>query len=438
MNINSEKCQLHLATYGKYKELLIYIYKNTLYLNRSQVLSNIEIQIKKWIKVREKKRLYIYLPQERYGSEHYLYYHFQDILPKHKVINDVQIINPNLECLFLNDLLLTELPSELQIKTESITFICVVISTDMMEEIKNYHISQHVSLYFSERVDKFEFNSSSMQSILDEFIEEINIKAFYPVCLMYKKPPIYRDCVMDDIFIHESLRKDFINIYDDVKNFNNYPEINTRDISRVLPLYVKFKNIPFCSDKDHYLIIKFKDHPHDDNEVSLEGVTYDTEYLNEIKDDLENDENYIIFIFISIRNQQKNTIGHANLCIVNKYMKTYELFEPWGSDYGNINIYYTNKAVELIVGKYVPNYTFIPIHDYCYYGLQTKHGDYFKHDFEGICAILCVLYGVLRVLNPEFSQKEIIDEIDYMIQYPDFGITLRKFNEFCQYLLYDI
>lgn len=418
-----------------YNEILLDIYNNTLYLSRQDVLLSIEESIKNWKLTRVNIPLYIYLPQNKYGSEHYLYYHFQDILPKHKLSKGRGI--EGCEMLHLNDMFLNnDIPSKGFITSEIVTIITCVISDIAFEEFKKYHTYQYVKIYYTHKVNIYNNPNPFFDDFLNNIIDDGTIQEnFYPICLTYKNNSFYEAYINNDI--HQSLKKGFVNIYNDVKKLNSSKSFNLYKLSNALPLYIKYKGIKNCSRKHHKLKIIFNDNylinsekfPYNKYIVDRSSASY---LFNDINTSSDN----IIIIYISLC-IEGFLFGHANLVIINKNLKTFEVFEPHGpGDINNFDIINnTNNTINKIIKEYVPDYKFIPIYDFCYYGPQIKFSDYFDIENSGICSILCILYGVLRILNPNISQFDVVEEMNHMISYPDFGITLRKFNTLCEDLL---
>ena len=441
MDIDSSTCASFLESNIKYREILLDIYNKTLYLSRNDILSNIEEKIREWKLTRLNRPLFIYLPSEKYGSEHYLYYHFQDILPNHETCMGRGI--PECELLHLNDIFLdTNIPSAGCITAETTTIITCVISKEIIRKLEIQHSQQDLRIYSTYQVDPYNYiceeSSTLFEEFNDEIISEHYDQEFYPVCLTYKKTFLYKDCIRDDLSIHTSLKTGCINIYDDIKDFKYGFKINRREIWKVLSMYAKFKNIPYCSKIDHKLIIEFKDDYYDDYyDYSRRNYSIDRSEENELlRDIITKSDSSIIIVYVSLR-----IVGylsaHANLVIINKFLKTYELFEPHGPDDNKTfnRIYNTNKVVKNALRGYLPDYYFIPIYEFCSYGPQDKFEKYFNESDPSICCILCILYGALTILNPDFEQSEIVEELNHMISYPDFDITLRKFNSLCEHLI---
>lgn len=432
MNLNSDLCNLFLTEHHENKSLLMEIYNNTLYLSRDDVLSSIETQIKKWKNTRVNIPLGVYLPKNKYGSEHYLYYHFKNILPKHYISNGRGATDN--EVLYLNDILLSEeIPSVGQIIPETITIITCVISYEIIKELKKQHMFQNLKIFSMYQVNSF--INSFTNSFTNSFNEYYN-KDFYAVCLTYKPNFIYKSCIKNDPIYHKTLRDDCISIYDEIKNYPSKMKINTSEMVDVVPLFAKFKNIPYCSKLIHFLQIEFENNYNEGNyDYSEYRVIKD--WIPQLTDDINttSDSNIIIvFTVLSIKDVETS---HANIVIINKFLKEFEVFEPDGT--GNINNFdisqNTNDVIGKVIKEYIPDYKFIPTYDFCYYGPQINFRNNFDGESDGICCITCVLYGVLRILNPDFTREEILEEIEYMMLYPDFGITLRKFNSLCEDLL---
>jgi hypothetical protein len=373
-------------------------------LTKDKLINIMTKLIVEWKTVREKKKLYIHFPKRKYGMENYLYYYFQDLLPPHEIIKD-KLLNKKKygesELLIMTDIILVDdVESYSYISFETVTIMTVVILNEFIETFKYYHFNQDLKILYE-------------YSVLNP-----------------------NEVVINYISNHENLRYDCLNIYDDINSLEPSIELNLkRTLSKALPLYVKNKGISFCSYNNHILEIIFKDNPWDvDYIFDINNVEIKLDFMDKLKEDLEG-ECSIIFISILIK-EVGIFNAHANMCIINKYDRTFEIFDPQGvHGQTSRNTICVDKIIATILSDYLVNYTHIPLNNYCYIGPQDKYIQYFDKDFGGICNIMSILYAILRALNPDFTRSEIVEEINHMVTYPDFGITIRKLNRLLENLI---
>jgi len=404
-------------------KLIRQIHKETLFLSRNDVLSNIEHSIKEWVKYREKKTLYVYIPFETdYGSDSYLYYHFRHLLPSHNVIRKPSK-NSNVEMLYLDDMNISyRIPSFGSIRCETITIITPVISENAFNEYNNHHAHQNINIFYGYMVkgfkyhDKIELEKFYNNIVHRYYSEDINI--FYPVCLTYKTGYVYDKYINLDN-IHKNLNSGFKNIYKYINSINDYSLANS-NLKNTVPQLAKAIGLSNVSEIPYYIAFLYHDN------YLVEREKYNPKHIDiyikhndKFKNDMLSDSRFITF-YISMRIKEE-LYGHANFVVIDKESKTFSIFEPHGG-YEN---YYSTRVTADFFKTNLPGYSYIESDEV---GPQILHQVEFNVDEDGICYTLCILYGLLRVMNPKFSSDHVINEINHMLIYPDFGITIRKFG----------
>jgi hypothetical protein len=175
------------------------------------------------------------------------------------------------------------------------------------------------------------------------------------------------------------------------------------------------------------------------NVLLKENLIWDTfEYDNQI---IRSDKK-LLLIFLTIGDSSGNELigAHANLIIINNDEKTIERFDPNGGnplmDDGQYLTY--TKIIDKYIKEFFMNdniykeYTYISPLDYCLIGPQQKIGSQGcpPNEKTGFCGTLSVLYGLLRILNPNYSRDEIIKHMDnYTV------LDLRKFVTFAEQVI---
>jgi hypothetical protein len=99
--LHSEKCKLLLLQHPQFTNELMSVFNQTKYFKRTQVEDVIKKLVLNYCMNRKKVPLYINLPKDKIGSEHWLYLQYKDILPPHTIVNDNQIIDG--ELLYVDD-----------------------------------------------------------------------------------------------------------------------------------------------------------------------------------------------------------------------------------------------------------------------------------------------------------------------------------------------
>lgn len=166
----------------------------------------------------------------------------------------------------------------------------------------------------------------------------------------------------------------------------------------------------------------------------------------------------LIICPLSIKNiiQRKNTWvdseteeGHANLLIFRRSTQTFELFEPHGSEFREIE--WADAAisnfVRVINSKYSTNFRYIPIEDVCpQFGVQLIE-EAIKGktlgEGGGYCAAWSLFFTELVLTNPELSQREITEALLESTEVTEenrhvIGNKLRTIIRGYVYLIYEI
>lgn len=105
---NSNNCKQFKIDNPKFSKIFQILFNNTQYYRRSQIITDLENEIEQWKRERSNIPLYVVLPIQKIGSEHYFYYQLKNRLPKHSIILNVfPQINEESELLYLDDWSLT-------------------------------------------------------------------------------------------------------------------------------------------------------------------------------------------------------------------------------------------------------------------------------------------------------------------------------------------
>lgn len=104
-----EECQEFFDDNSEFDSILRFLFENTLYITREEILLDLEENINRWKIEREDRSLYVTLNDGKIGSEYYFYYTLKHLLPRHQLIigdipNDIQ---DGSEILYLDDWSLT-------------------------------------------------------------------------------------------------------------------------------------------------------------------------------------------------------------------------------------------------------------------------------------------------------------------------------------------
>lgn len=124
------------------------------------------------------------------------------------------------------------------------------------------------------------------------------------------------------------------------------------------------------------------------------------------------------FIPINLQLIVKDNNTHANIILMDTKKKTIELFEPHGNRSKSSKLlsisqayYKSNKSVKRFFKQYFPSYKFISPTSYePSTGLQDK-----IDAFSGMCVSWSILYLHYRLLNPNISQKKLVNYLNKTI-----------------------
>lgn len=121
----------------------------------------------------------------------------------------------------------------------------------------------------------------------------------------------------------------------------------------------------------------------------------------------------IVMIYLHIRVKDW-PYAHANLLVIDRTVKTIERFEPsgwfWDTDPDDV----ISEDIASVADQLFPDYTYIPAFNYCPQA-GFRHG-LPRHCKEGgYCVVLSTLYGHLRLVNPDYLQAEVIDEMQKLL-----------------------
>lgn len=101
--------------------------------------------------------------------------------------------------------------------------------------------------------------------------------------------------------------------------------------------------------------------------------------------------------------------AHANTIIINTVQKTIERFDPHGASQYTA-VYNSDLIDNGLKNKFetiLPDYKYIPLKEFCpNFGPQAN-----VDAFGGLCLTWALMYGLLRILNPNLPQKIIVDKM---------------------------
>jgi len=145
---------------------------------------------------------------------------------------------------------------------------------------------------------------------------------------------------------------------------------------------------------------------------------------------------YLVF-FLAIVNISGN-IGHSNLIIIDKYLKTLERFEP----NGQVSFYNQDFIDSFIYNKIIsqiPDYSYIKPLDFCpIIGPQRKQQNniFCPFDNYGFCITWILYYLHLRLINPSIPPSMIIDHI---LSYspPELLSIIRRYQNLIDFIIPD-
>lgn len=242
----------------------------------------------------------------------------------------------------------------------------------------------------------------------------------------------------EPIFEEISTRKNFRNIYDEIKDLRLGSCVGKSEkfnpfIRRIVELY-NINNVDliyFKNTKSVYsFITKGKRKYGNDEAVNFYSTFFAKNNSLFIPDDFifvfNNSEKQMIIIplIISIEGDD----NHQNVLLFDKSTMEFERFEPNGSYMIELDTDIENKMKILL-----PEFSYIKPSSYCpIEGPQIIIGS--DGCFNGgFCVTISILYSYLRIRNPEYTRDEIILVLN---SYNPF--LLRKFNTYIDMLIPDI
>ena len=135
----------------------------------------------------------------------------------------------------------------------------------------------------------------------------------------------------------------------------------------------------------------------------------------------------LIYFTLQIK-KTSSFFTHANIVIIDTLNKTIERFEPYGQP-----IFYNNKIVDDIFINYVINY--LKLNNYKYIkpeSISSKIGIQRKADaYCGMCVTISMMYLLLRILNVNTPQKDIIK---YFLKFSskELRVKILKFAKYVE------
>lgn len=107
--------------------------------------------------------------------------------------------------------------------------------------------------------------------------------------------------------------------------------------------------------------------------------------------------------------------SHSNIILLDNKKKTIELFEPHGNRHKKSKLesvsqgyFKISKKIKRYFSIYLPNYKYIPPSKY-----EPTEGLQYRLDaYSGLCVTWSLLWLHYRILNPDISQKSLIEYID--------------------------
>lgn len=241
--------------------------------------------------------------------------------------------------------------------------------------------------------------------------------------------------ICDDIeYPNDNLnRRKFLNIYGLIKNINpGKCHIEGGKIIKFLKIFCNHYTISNV-DIGYSLFVGLKNKASFDKDLNMiitRKFMVSEKFNREIRSDKK-----ILIVDVTIGDATETNLidPHGNLLIIDNTNKIIERFEPNGpkpfdgrTDFGDLVIivdFYLKQFFE--EDEFYKDYQFISPFDYCpNIGPQIKIGD-FTCESGGFCGTLSTIYGLLRIINPDYTREEIIN---VMFNYN--SIDLRRFVSF--------
>ncbi len=222
LNLDSSTCINLFNKYPQFKDIFDILFRQTEYYTMKDILKDLEVNIKKWISERDNsKELFIVLPvNDKIGSEHYFYYHFKDILPKHTVLtSSAEKLIEDVEYLYLDDwslsgvnllysfenILYKKYGKDYSKGNLQLTAIVSIITPSVEKMINEIFPSYKHKIYYSHIINKLDkYLNEIPEELKQEFYKTFSPateNASYPIHLDYKianqfgsYPTIYLKC----------------------------------------------------------------------------------------------------------------------------------------------------------------------------------------------------------------------------------------------------
>ena len=153
--------------------------------------------------------------------------------------------------------------------------------------------------------------------------------------------------------------------------------------------------------------------------LRLTNIRYPSKLKPLLSRAMNSPTNRCILIPIALYNVTTDTIFHANLIIINKYLKTIEYFEPYGSNMTDLFNYIVdyNKIKEKLIEMYplLVDYTFLSPDESCSkFSFQTfseNLEELTNNDFKGYCGYWSIFWAEMRIQYYKIPSKQLQNEI---------------------------
>ena len=300
------------------------------------------------------------------------------------------------------------------------------------------NIETMFSLLFTKffKIEQIDFKILSIKELDLDIIIPIDVSKLYFIEDAIKVIKTIGLICNDIDFYDNSSRKKFINIYNWIKNINpGKCQTGGNKLIKLLKIICNYYSLADI-DINYSLFAGFDNLPILDKKLNITMVRkFVVRHMNDNDENIRSDKKMLV-ISISIGDTTGDNIisPHANLLIIDNVNKTIERFEPNGSlkfdgyetDFNNIFKIVDFKLKEYFIrDEYYKDYQFISTLDYCpNIGPQIKIGN-FSCESGGFCGTLSTIYGLLRMVNPEYTREEIIN---VMFKYN--SLDLRRFVSF--------
>lgn len=90
--LDKEKCANYIKNNSQYSDALQFIFDNTIYVTKQDILDNIRLLVEQWVKtILTDCKLGVLIDNSKIGSQQWLYLHYKDLLPPHTIIHPQNI-----------------------------------------------------------------------------------------------------------------------------------------------------------------------------------------------------------------------------------------------------------------------------------------------------------------------------------------------------------